>query len=360
MLTPSLQIEAEWDDNVLLNNDDRRGDFITRFRPGLALEAEDPLWRLSAGYSFAAEVYARNDHLSRAFDAHDLALDGLWRATPHLTLTLTDTFAFDTATNLIAPEGVATGRDQAWSNALAGGASWDLGRLTTVRGGASWTGQRFDREDLRDSDVWRVDVGANRALTPQLSGTLNYEVAHFDIDGEETVTAHTPRVGIVYRFTQTLTGTLNGGPTFEVTDDDTRITPAVTVSLHQRVAWGLVGLDYRRALGTAGGLGGTTVNQSASAFLQLTTLRKGFTAEFGPRYSIVESHDERIDVRSFTLPLSATYRFTPWLALVASYTFFHQRSDSTVITPAGIPLANDVDQNRLAVGLTIGYPIRFD
>jgi hypothetical protein len=65
-------------------------------------------------------------------------------------------------------------------------------------------------------------------------------------------------------------------------------------------------------------------------------------------------------VRSFTLPLSATYRFTPWLALVASYILFHQRSDSTLITPAGTPVANDVDQNRLSVGLTIGYPIRFD
>jgi hypothetical protein len=197
-------------------------------------------------------------------------------------------------------------------------------------------------------------------LTPQLSGTLGYDVAYFDIEGEPNTVAHTPRVGAIYRFTETLTGTLNGGPTFEVTDDDTRITPAVTASLHQRLAWGVLGLDYTRGVGTAGGLGGTTVNQSAGAFLQLTTLRKGFTVETGPRYSRVESHDDRIDVRSLTLPLSGTYRFTPWLALVVSYTFFHQRSDSTVTTAAGTPIANDVDQNRLAVGLTLGHPIRFD
>jgi hypothetical protein len=359
-LTPSLQVEAEYDDNVLLNNEDRRWDFITRFRPGLSLEAEDPRWRLGAAYSFSAEVYARNDHLNRAFDAHDLALDALWRATPHLALTLSDTFAFSTSTNLIAPEGVATGRDEAWSNTLAGAASWDVGRLTTLRGGASWTVQRFDREDLQNSDVWRGDVGADRALTPFLTGTLSYELASFDIDGEPQLTAHTPRVGIVYRFTETLTGTLNGGPTFEVTDDDTRITPAVRAGLHHRVAWGVLGMDYTRGVGTAGGLGGTTVNQSVGGIVQLITLRKGLTVELGPRYSIVESHDDRIDVRGLTLPLSATYRFTPWLALVASYTFFHQRSDSTVTTRAGIPVANDVDQNRLAVGLTLGYPIRFD
>jgi hypothetical protein len=359
-LTPSLGIEEEYDDNVLLNNEDRRWDFITRFRPGLTVEAEEPRWRLAGAYSFSAELYARNPHLSRAFDAHDLALEALWRATPHVTLTLTDTFAFSTATNLLAPEGVATGRNDALSNGLAGGAAWDLSRLATLRGGASWTAQRFERQELRDSDVWRVDVAAERALGPQVRGVLGYEGAVFDIEDEDEVTAHTPRIGLTYRFTEHLTGTLNGGPTFEVRDDDTRITPALRAGLQQRVAWGVLGLDITRGLGTAGGLGGTTVNESVGGLVQVTTLRKGLTVEFGPRYSIVESHDDDIDVRSLTLPVSAAYRFTPWLALVASYTFFSQRSDSTLTTSAGTPVANDVDQNRLAVGVTLGYPVRFD
>ena len=121
---------------------------------------------------------------------------------------------------------------------------------------------------------------------------------------------------------------------------------------------------YSRTLGTAAGLGGPTINQSVGASAQLATLTKGLTVEFGPRYSIVESQDDRnpdrIDVKSLSLPLSATYRFTRWLALVASYQFFHQRSDSRITDVAGASLANDVDQNRISIGLQFGYPIRFD
>ena len=360
MLTPSLGFEEEFNDNILLNNEDQRWDFITRFRPGLTLEAEEPRWRVAGAYSFAAQLYARHPHLSRAFDAHDLALDALYRATPHVTLTLTDTFAFSTNTNLVAPEGVATGRADAWSNGLAGGVAWDLDRRSTLRGNGSWTTQRFDRPSLRDSDVWRGDVEVDRALGPQVRGALGYELAFFDIDGEPDVTAHTPRVGLTYRFTEHLTGTLSGGPTFEVREDDTRITPAVRAGLTQRVAWGVLGLDITRGVGTAGGLGGTTVNESVGGLVRLTTLGKGLSLEFGPRYSSVESHDDDIDVESFTLPITVAYRFTPWLALAATYAFFHQRSDSTPTTSAGTFVANDVDQNRLAVGLTVGYPVRFD
>ena len=49
-----------------------------------------------------------------------------------------------------------------------------------------------------------------------------------------------------------------------------------------------------------------------------------------------------------------------WLAAVASYQFYQQRSDSTVRSSAGRLIAEDADQNRLFVGLQFGYPITFD
>jgi hypothetical protein len=360
-ITPSLTVEEEYDDNILLNNDDRRWDFITRFTPGLSLEIERPLYRLTASYDFTADIYARNPARNHAFDRHRFLLDSLYRVDPQLTLTLTDTFSFNTNTNLIGAEGVATGRDRAWSNSLAGGAAWQATPRTALRGSASWTIQRFQRQDLHDSDVYRAEAAVERTLTPRLTGSLGYEIAYFDIQDEVTVTAHTPRLGVIYRFTETVTGSLSAGPSVEVPErGDIHITPAVTASLRQRTAWGTAGVDYTQAVGTAGGLGGTTVNQSAGLFVQLTTLTRGLVVEAGPRYTIVESHDDRIDVQSFSLPVTAIYRLAPWVAVVASYTFFRQRSDSRLTSPAGIALANDVDQNRVSVGLTFGYPIRFD
>ncbi|OLC13957.1 MAG: hypothetical protein AUH29_11315 [Candidatus Rokubacteria bacterium 13_1_40CM_69_27] len=364
VLRPTLTLEEEYNDNVLLNNNDKRWDFITRFTPGLALEVEQPVYRLSAAYSFSAEIFAREPGLTHVFDQHRFILDGLYRVSPPLTLNLSDTFSLTTNTNLLAAEGVATGRSRGYSNALSGGAAWQFDPRTTLRGGASWTVLRFERRELRGSDVYRANVDVDRALTRRLNVTLGYEFGFLDVEREENLTTHTPRLGLTYRFTETLTGSVVGGPTFEVSDRDNRVTPTVSASLRQRLKWGFLSADYSRTLGTAAGLGGPTINQSVGASAQLATLTKGLTVEFGPRYSIVESQDDRnpdrIDVKSLSLPLSATYRFTRWLALVASYQFFHQRSDSRITDVAGASLANDVDQNRISIGLQFGYPIRFD
>jgi len=360
--TPSVTIAEEYNDNIFLDNDNRESDFITTITPGIAVEGAGPTYRLLGAYSFTAELYAKETDRSHAFDRHSLLVDALYRPDPRTTLTLSDTFVFDTNTNLVGTADVATGRDRAWSNLLAGGASWAADPRTTLRGNVSWATQRYSAEELIDSDVYRISVGADRALTPRLTGGLSYEVAFFSIEQQEDVVAHTPRVGVTYRFTPTLTGSLSAGPIFEVPEEsDTRVTPAVTASLRQRTSWGAVGVFYDRVLGTAGGLGGTTINQTVGALAEVRTLMRGLTVDFGPRFSSVESSaGEGIDVDSFTLPLSATYQITPWAALVATYQFFRQRSDSTVVTSRGTAFAADADQNRVWFGVQLGYPVRFD
>lgn len=360
-LTPTLTIAEEFNDNILLNNDDKRWDFITSFTPGITLQWAEPTASIVAGYSFTADLYARNPHLNHAFDAHNFFADARWQPTSRWTLTASDTFGFSTNTNLVSAEGIATGRDRAFGNALAVGASWQATPRTTLRGSASWTIQRYASNELQDSDVYRAEVGVDRVLTPRWTGSLGYEVGFFNIQREVDVTTHIPKIGTTYRFTETLTGTVSGGPGFEIPDEgDTHIVPVVSANLRQRFQWGSAGVDYSQYIGTAGGLGGTTVNQSFGATAQVITLLKGLVVDVGPRFSWVKSHDNRIDVRSFTLPVRATWRFTAWAAAVASYSFFYQRVERTILSPSGIPLANDVDQNRVTVGLEFGYPIRFE
>jgi predicted porin len=143
--------------------------------------------------------------------------------------------------------------------------------------------------------------------------------------------------------------------------DKSYITPAVTASYRQAMPFGAVTAFYNRDIGTAGGLGGTTVNSTFGGSLDYITLRRGLSLTFAPQYTIVETHgSDRIDVRALILPVSATYRFNEWVAAVASYQFFLQRSDSTFRTESGSTLASDADQNRIFVGLQFGYPFRFD
>jgi len=362
-ILPSITVSEEFNDNVLLDNRDRRWDIITGITPALNVILESSTFRLSAGYNFTAELYARDPDRNAAFNRQNFALDTLWRPTEQLTLTLTDAFTFSTDTNLISSEGVSTGRDRSWSNALAGGAAFRLGTFTTVRGGASYTVQRFNASDLEDSDVYRVNVGLDRALTRFFTGTLDYEFAYFDIRHEPKTWTHTPRIGFSYRVTESITVAASGGPTFEIKEDDAgdRVTPAVTASYAQRTFFGGIGANFDRRVSTAGGLGGTTDNTSFGFNIDVNTLTRGLTLSFAPRYSIVESPDSnRVDIHSFTIPLVATYRLTAWLAAVASYQFYQQRSDSTVRTSSGRRIAEDADQNRLFVGLQFGYPITFD
>ena len=358
-LTPSVTVSEEFNDNVFLDNTKKEWDLITRITPGVTFEVGEPTYRLAAGYFFTADLYARHPELNQAFDAHSFIGDALWKVSPRLTLNAFDTFTLTTDTNLVNQESVATGRNRSYSNYIGGGASYQLDRLTTVRGGASWVVQRFQSEDLYDSDTYGIDLALDRVLTPRLTGAIAYEYRFFAIQHLPDTTTHTPRLGVRYRFTETITGALSAGPTVE-SDGSSRITPAVAASLGQRYAWGNVTLDYSRAVGTSGGLGGVADNQSGGATVQLTSLMPRLVVQGGPRFNSSVSPDHRIDLHGLTLPVQATYRLQTGIALIAAYQFFRQRSDSRALTPAGTVIATDADQNRLWVGIQFGYPFKFE
>jgi hypothetical protein len=367
-IVPSVTIAEEYNDNVNLSNANRESDFITTIQPALAVSLESATYRLAAGYSFSADMYARDPNRNAAFDRQNFDLDTLWRPTEQLTLTLLDTFLLTTNTNLISPEGVATGRDRAWSNALRGGAGYRLGPFTTVRGGGSYTVQRYDSATLEDADIYTADVAIDRVLSPTLTGTLAYEAAYFDVEFEPTTWTHTPRLGVAYRLTNTITVSLSGGPSFEIPESgsrDSRITPAVTARYEQRTFFGSVRADFDRRIGVAAGIGGPTDNTSVGGRVDVLTLLRGLTLSLGARYAWVKSpdnRDPRIDIQTFTLPLTATYRITAWIAAVAGYQFYRQRTggEPVVNQRTGLVIAEAADQNRIFVGLQFGYPFTFD
>ena len=361
-IVPSFTLTEEYNDNVFLDNGNRKSDFITGFTPGIAITYERPTFRLAAGYNFTAELFARETNENHAFDRQNFFLDTAWKVDPFLTLSLTNAFIFSTDTNLISREQVATGRDRSLSNVLGIGASYQLTEFWSVRGGASYTLERFSGSGLQDSDVYRADVGVDRRVSSRLTVGAGFEFGYFDIDNEEKTTTYTPRIGAAWRATETITLALSGGPTVERREDgNTRVTPAITASYAQKLFFGSVGLAYDRSVGTGGGLGGPTDNDIISGYVTVTNLLRGFTVQLLPRYSNVQSPDSnRIDIRSFTAALAATYRLTDWVAVIGGYQFFTQRSSSTAVSSIGLPLANDADQNRLFFGLTFGYPIRID
>jgi hypothetical protein len=358
-LTPSVTIAEEYNDNVLLDNNNKQSDFITAIVPGLALTAESTTYRLLASYNFRADVYARDSSRSAAFDQQTFIAQGLYRVSPALTLTLSEGFFFSRDTNLVSQEGVATGRSSSYSNSITPGMTYQFDRLNSLRALANYTILRFTSSQAFDSDVFRFEPAFDHIFSPRLTGTLGYKFGYFDVKQLGTAVVHTPLVGVAYRITQTLTGTLSGGPSIVHEDrlDRTRVTPAVTASLTQRLPFGSASFVYDRAVGTAGGFGGVTDNQSIGAALRVTTLLKNLSIEFLPSYHTEESSDNGIDVRGWTVPLRVAYQFNRYVTAVAGYQFFRQRANGTLVNGVGSGFANDVDQNRVTVGLQFGYPI---
>lgn len=363
-VTPTIAIAGEYNDNVFQTSTNKTGDFILGITPGISVAVESPIYRLLGSYSFTAEMYADQDQLNDAFARQDLRLDGSYRVTPLLSLFLSNTLAIANNSNLVAAENVSTGRTSSLSNTLSPGLTYQITPRTALRLRGSWATLRYDSNNAIDSDTYAAEAFVDYAFTPRLTGTAGYQVAFFDVDLVGDAVTHTPRVGVTYRFTPTLTGTLNGGPSILVPEDgDTDVLPAITAALQQRFSWGSATVQYDHAVGTAGGLGGTSENQALGATIQVDRLLRGLVIQFVPRYTRTTSTSgDSIDVDAFSLTLQGRYEITRWMAAIAGYTHFMQRSGSTaIVTPAGtVVTAGDIDQNRVFVGLQFGYPITFD
>lgn len=358
VLYPTLTLGAEYNDNVFQTNTPKRSDIIGSVTPGIQLSAEKSTYRWTAGYSLTGEKYLDHSELDNAVQRQNFYINGTHRLTPRFTLTLSELFVEDKASNMVAPEDVAIGRRTSRSNAFTPGFSWQFAPRTSLVTALSYTLQRFDDPAARNSDVYRLTADVNHEFTARLAGILGYEGRYIDVDGQAPVSTHTPRLGARYWFTSTLIGTIVAGPTVRmVRDEYDGISPFAEASLSGQFSWGTATAFGNHYVGTAGGLGGTTENTSIGAAVQVTTLLRNLVLDFGPRYSISKSvgPGDAIDVRSLSFDLRAAYRFTDWLAMVAGYRFFQQRSDSAAAT-----LARDVDQNRVFLGVQFGYPIRFD
>src|SRR5207249_6187619 len=178
--------------------------------------------------------------------------------------------------------------------------------------------------------------------------------------GGEPSRTHSPTLGFSYRLTPSLIGSANGGPAITEVGSETFVTPAVTASLVQTLRIGSASVQYGRAVGAAGGLGGTTETQTASGTLTLSTWQRGLLIVFSPVYSTAESvsgqQTARVDVKALTLNLGVTYQVARFVNVFGGYTFFRQRAGGASSSSTEV----DVDQNRVRFGLQFGYPIHFD
>src|SRR2546427_1082659 len=329
-LTPSISVSEEYNDNLFFNNQDRQRDFITGFSPTITLFVNRPSYQVNGGYSFTAELYERESRLNNALNRQNFFGTGLYRATPRLTLTASETYAVNRSTNLVASQGFATGRQESLSNTFGPGLTYQMTPGTSLSLGATYGLLRFKGAvtdgagtagagTASDSDTYGLQSSLAHELTPRLTGTIGYGFTYLTVQGQENSTTHTPTLGGSYRLTPTLTGSVSGGPAITELGGETFVSPAVTASLVQGLAFGSASARYARSVSAAGGFGGTTDAQSISGTLTLPTLRRGLLVVLGTTYSTAEAvgspPTERGDVEALTTHLPGTYQNAAFLSV---------------------------------------------
>jgi len=272
-------------------------------------------------------------------------------------LTASDSFVLSRNTNLVASQGFASGRQESWGNTFLArhDVADDAPGLPESR--CDLRRAAFQRCGL-DSNTYGLQSHLDHPLTPRLTGNIGYGFTYLDVRGQESSTTHAPTLGVSYRLTPTLTGSVSGGPAITQLGGETFMSPGATASLVRRYDSARRVWQYTRAVGARAGFGGTTDTQSASGTLTLSTWQRGLLVVFSPAYSIAESvgrgQAERVDVRALTVNLGVTYQLARFVSVFGGYTFF-QAAHRGVVVGAG-RCGSRPSQGRSAV--RVSYQLR--
>jgi predicted porin len=355
-LTPTFTLSGRYDDNIFASDQNRKSDFIFGFTPGVTLSMQRPEYRLLAGYNVGFEIFAKDSDQNSYAGRQQFFADGFYVLSPRTRLTLDERLIYDDDTSSVSSDNVSAGEKQSLRNTVILGVQHELTELTTLRASFSQTHKSFFGDtDARNSDTFRLLVGADYQFTARLRGIAEFESAYLRVETEPDAFTQIPRFGFDYQFTQTLRGGLSAGPSFINLDNgESKIEPAVTARLAQLFSFGSLRAvyDYAQVAGTLG----LSNRHSIYATLRVDRLVRNLVFEVTPRYTISDFLDPdkggtatSRHTDALNLDLRATYQLTQSIALIGSYRFFYQhRSNGTTET---------IDRNRVFLGAQYSFPI---
>jgi hypothetical protein len=357
-LVPSLAVSEEYISNVFFSSSNPEWDLVTSFTPAVALFINQPRYRLIAGISTSADLYARDSSLNNGFGRGNLTLAGDFYATRDLTLRISDTLAADRNTG--STGAFSVGRQLSLTNLLTPGLRWQITPRSAIDGYLTYGVRRFFGDGIGvNSDEYLMQTTFDYALTSRFTGILGYGFTFLHTDGLEDSATHTPTVGFGYRLTPSLSVSITGGPAITIISGETFVSPAGNVSITQVFRAGTINLQYIRGVTVAGGFGGTTDNQTAVATVVMPTWIRDLIFLFSPSWEKSESLDStqgstQVDVQAFRITLGLSYRLSRYVNIFGGYDYIRQRTGPKSTTQV------DGDQNRVRVGIQVGYPFSLD
>lgn len=355
VLTPSILIDEAYTDNVFLDNDFKRSDFITSFTPGLLLGFRTPDFGLGVGYVFTSEIYAKETELTDALARWGASVAAFYIATPRLRLDFEAGYFEDNNTTGSGIAGVSTGRTRSRSAAASPALSWQFDPLTTIQLRAAWYTQSFDQDQftnvaLNNYDTYTVSPTLARKITPGLTGTLQYQYLFQDVKNGEDTEYNLVLLGVNYQIAPDLSVTLSVGPQV-VTKGQGGTSVAAQLALTKSFTWGAIGLNASRLEAPTGGVGGSAETSTVGLSATITNLiLPGLTLNLSPSYTNSAGSEALGTTNSVNLQVLATYPVTRWMGAFVAYSYFRQRTSGTDL--------NDVDANRVTAGIQLFEALR--
>ncbi len=350
VITPSILVEEAYTDNVFLDNDFKRPDFISSFTPGLLLGLRARDFGLSLGGVFTSEIYVKETQLNDALARWGTSGAAFYDLTPTSRLTFEAAYFEDNNTTASGIAGVSTGRTTSRGATASPGLTWRFDPLTTVLINAAWYTQSFDQDQftnvaLNTYNTYTFTPTIARRISPTLTGTLQYQYLFSDVANGEDTEYHLILPGINYQIATDLSATLSVGPQI-VTRGQTGTNVAVQVGLTKSFSWGGIGLTASRAEAPTGGVGGSAETSSIGLSASITNLfLRDLTVSIAPVYTRSSGSGSLGTTDSITLQAVATYPVTRWMSAFLAYSYFRQRTSGTDL--------NDIDANRVTAGIQL-------
>ncbi len=309
LVTPSVTVGEEYDDNVRRSSTNRQSDFITSVTPGLGLQVRTHPWYVTLAASLRGEFFAKESELNNFGDNALGNATVEFRPTPTLTLSLADSLArsfnpfdIDPVTGLST-----TGRSISTNNTVMPAMSYQVNPLTTLRLRYSLRTFRSDSPRSLDSDTHTAEASMERQLTRRDSATFRYTYNHFKVEGSPDVDSHLPRVGIGHAFSPTIRTSAEAGPLIRLSADGTELTVGGTLRYEQQFKQGALSIVLDRSTQLAGAIG------QASVANRLTTttnfpITSTLTLVLDSIMSQTESTDTTPELRIFSNSIALNYQ----------------------------------------------------
>ncbi|MBI3802500.1 MAG: outer membrane beta-barrel protein [Nitrospirae bacterium] len=341
-LTPALDVDYEYDDNIFFRTFNRESDFITRVRPKFSflVEQERVRWEADVRADFA--FYQEHSDLSTWNRAQSLDTRLTLRPSGIWTFEFFDTFLH--SIDPVEQLNLLLRRTEYFTNTVSLKGAYRFSPRLTLEAEVSNRVTQFKDPNFIDVDENEVRGAMTYLLTPLDKVTPEYRYRNFYFENRGNTEVHTGALKVEHRFTQTLTGRGMAGLLAIIDRGQEQNDILLGLGAEQRYSAVVVfTADFLRDVSVVGGLSGVFITNtfSGSAIFHLTSW---FDSIMGASWAFQQPLlSNRVNLDTIGVRVEEQVRLASWLRAVASYSYRRQNLH-------GSP--RDIYDNRVFIGLT--------